>query len=226
MKIISLKTFFKVLALGTFAGNVTYLYYGGLSPLNPNQSIFKGQVFLYKDLGDEKGKSKSVILKNLQSDLKELEQHKYTLTSVFFGDTKIDSKPHYPARGHQRLVVGAMFDPSEKALIKDFINKHREYHAVITHDMDVISGKFPYKGPLSLNIINFRDIYSKIMAYGKSLQLVDSTTAYFIEQYPYVNQDQDFVEIMIPFGKNRKQLETSTLPIPLGSGPVTQLIES
>ena len=226
MKIISLRTLYKLAAVGALVGNVTYIYYGGLNTLDIQTGTLKGQVFLYKDLGDEKGTSKSIILKNLQSDLKELEQYKYTLTSVFFDDAKIDSKPHYPARGHQRLVVGAMFDPSQKALIKEFISKHQEYHAVITRDMDVLSGKFPYKGPFSLKIINFRNIYSKIMAYGRSQQLVNNATDYFVEQYPFANHNKDYVEIMVPFGENKRQLETSTLPIPLKSGPVAQTIGS
>jgi len=224
MKFLSLKTFFQLSAFGALVGNVTYLYYGGLKPLDMKKNSLKGQVFLYKDLGDEKGTSKFTIIQNLQYDLQELKDYNYTLTSIFFDDAKIDSKPTYPARGHQRLVVGAMLDISQKALIKEFINKHKEYHAVITKDMEVLSVKFPYKGEFTFTIMNLRHFYSKIMAFGSSSKLFDKATAYFVEQYPFVNQEKNFVEIMVPFGENMRQLETSTLPIPLGSGPVAETI--
>jgi len=224
MKFLTPSSLFKIAASFAMAGTGAYIYYGGFNNIHVEKSNLKGQVFLYKDLEDEKGSSKSKIISGLQSDLKDLGSKGYTLTSVFFDDARPDQASHFPARGHQRLVVGAMFDPSQREIVKEFMHKHPEYCAVETRDMEVLKTEFPFKNGLSFNIMNLKDIYSKVMRYGGESKVVDNVRGYFVEQYPFANTGKNSIQIMVPFGQNMRQLETSTLPTALHSGPVEQFI--
>jgi len=224
MKFLSFTSLFKAAASLAAAGAGAYVYYGGLADVKVQKTNLKGQLFLYKDLDDEKGSSKAKILSTLQSDLQDLKAKGYTLTSVFFDDARPDQASHFPARGHQRLVVGAMLGPEQRLAVKEFMNKHPEYCAVETRDMEVLKAEFPFKDRISFNIANMKNIYSKIMSYGNENRIVDNVTGYFVEQYPFVNSSKRSIQIMVPYGENKRQLETSTLPMAPYGGPVAQFI--
>lgn len=224
MKSLQPKTFLKLAASVALAGGGLYAYVGGMSPLQYQESSLDSQIFLYRDLGSDRGSGKSKILRDLQSDLNSLGTQDYTLTSVFYNDAKPDDFIRNSVKGHGRLVVGAMMNPSHKELAKEFMNQHREYHAVETQSMHVLSAAFPYRGALSYWMLNLNNAYSKMMGYGIQKNLVDQSTGYFVERYPFVNGGKPSVEIMIPYGPNSKQLETSTLPTPWRSGPVEHLL--
>ncbi len=226
MKFLSFSSLFKVATSLAAAGAGAYIYYGGLTNVKIQKANLKGQVFLYKDLEDEKGSSKAKIISHLQSDLQDLRAKGYTLTSVFFDDARPDQASHFPARGHQRLVVGAMLAPEQMAAAKEFMNKHPEYCAVETRDMKVLRSEFPYKDRISFNIANMKNIYSKIMGYGNENRIVDNVTGYFVEQYPFANSNKNSIQIMVPYGENKRQLETSTLPMAPYGGPVAHFLGS
>ena len=224
MKFLSPSALFKIAASFAMAGTGAYIYYGGFNNIRVEKSNLKGQLFLYKDLEDDKGSSKSTIISGLQSDLSELGSKGYTLTSVFFDDARPDQASHFPARGHQRLVVGAMFDVAQSDAVRKFMKRHPEYIAVETRDMEVLKTEFPFKDRLSFNLMNMKNIYSKVMRYGSENKIVDNVTGYFVEQYPFANSGKSSIQVMVPFGKNMRQLETSTLPTALHSGPVEHLL--
>lgn len=215
---------FKITASLGVAASGLFLFYGYVTPVQIQDQKLKSSIFLYRDLGGEKGSSKTRILNHLQADLSDLGSADYTIASVFYHDSRIDNME--APKGHQRLIVGAMLDPSQAATVQNFIIDHPEYTATEIKDMDVVGMKFPYRGSLSFSMLNFRDIYGDVMKFASQKKGVRGDDSYFIEQYPFVNGKKNNIEVMMPYGNNMRQLDIGRLQVPLYAGPVSHLMRT
>lgn len=218
-------TFSRLIKIAASLGAATsglFLFYGWVTPVRIQEEKLNSTIFLYRDLGGEKGSSKTRILNHLQSELTDLGSVDYTMASIFYHDSSIDHLDG--SRGHKRLVVGAMLDPSQAATVQNFLRNHPEYTATETKDMEVVGMKFPYRGSLSFSMLNFRDLYGDMMKFASQKKSVRDDESYFIEQYPFVNGKRNNIEVMVPYGNNMKQLDIGRLQVPLSTGPVHHLM--
>jgi len=183
---------------------VGYLYFGMHKPTDIRDSELPSRLFVYRPFKGDYW-DMGPALKKMSQDFTGFDKDQLTLAAFYY-----DNPRNMMDRSAGRAVLGGLFDPTQRAVVDDFLKKHEEFRLLETQPVKTLNTEFPYRGYMSFRLSRFKKIRSKAYRYGFKNHKFTNEDRHLVglmELYPFLNGRERKIQVQIPYGKNVDQFK-------------------
>ncbi len=194
----------KVLLSAAATAGAGYIYFGLYKPINVQETELSERLFVYRPFKGDYW-DMGPALKKMQQDFSDVSSQQVTLAGFFY-----DNPRNMMDRTAGRAVVGGLFDPSQRATVEDFLNKHGDFKLLETKPVKTLNTSFPYRGNMSFRLARWRKLRSRLYRFGfknNKFSNGEKNLVGLMELYPFLNGKERQIQVILPYGKNNEQFK-------------------